>query len=111
MFSLILSISEFATKLVAGLSGTIFALLILGLVFGAKNRVPKNINLDELRRKTKDAPETENTDKKGKKSKSDKSKNKAESTENKQDKPETTPENKSDNAQSATEKKEAVDKK
>ena len=109
MFSLVLSISEFATKLVAGLSGTIFALLILGLVFGAKNRVPKNINPDELKRKTKDAPE--NTDKKGKKSKTDKSKNKAESTENKQDKPETTAENKSDNAQSATEKKEAVDKK
>ena len=107
MFSLVLSISEFATKLVAGLSGTIFALLILGLVFGAKNRVPKNINPDELRRKTKDAPETENTDKKGKKSKSIK----AESIENKQDKPETTAENKSDNAQSATEKKEAVDKK
>ena len=109
---MVLSISEFATKLVAGLSGTIFALLILGLVFGAKNRVPKNINPDELRRKTKDAaPETENTDKKGKKSKSDKSKNKAESIENKQDKSETTAENKSDNAQSATEKKEAVDKK
>lgn len=84
-------------------------MLILGLVIGAKNRVPKNINPDELKRKTKDAPEIENTDKKGKKSKSDKSKNKAESIENKQDKPETTAENKSDNAQS--EKKEAVDKK
>jgi len=105
---LVLSISEFATKLVAGLSGTIFALLILGLVIGAKNRVPKNINPDELKRKAKDTPETENTDKKGKKSKSDKSKNKADSTENKQDKPETTAENKSDNP---TEKKEASDKK
>ena len=84
-------------------------MLILGLVIGAKNRVPKNINPDELKRKAKDAPETENTDKKGKKSNSDKSKNKAEAIENKQDKPETTAENKSDNAQS--EKKEAVDKK
>lgn len=111
MFSLVLSISEFATKLVAGLSGTIFALLILGLVIGAKNRVPKNINPDELKRKAMDTPETENTDKKDKKSKSDKTKTKAESTENKQDKPETTAENKLDNAQSAAEKKEAVDKK
>lgn len=108
MFSLVLSISEFATKLVAGLSGTIFALLILGLVIGARNRVPKNINPDELKRKAKDTPETENTDKKGKKSKSDKSKNKAESTENKQDTTETTAENESD---SATEKKESSDKK
>ncbi len=108
MFSLVLSISEFATKLVAGLSGTIFALLILGLVIGARNRVPKNINPYELKRKAKDTPETENTDKKGKKSKSDKSKNKAESTENKQDTTETTAENKSD---IATETKESSDKK
>ncbi len=108
MFSLVLSISEFATKLVAGLSGTIFALLILGLAIGARNRVPKNINPDELKRKAKDAPEVENTDKKGKKSKSDKSKNKAESTDNKQDKSETTAKNESD---SATESKETGDKK
>lgn len=102
MFSLVISISEFATKLVAGLSGTILALLILGLVIGAKNRVPKNINPDELKRKAKDAPETENSDKKGKKSKSDKSKNKAELTEDKQDKSETA--NNENNAANATEK-------
>lgn len=103
MFSLVLSISEFATKLVAGLSGTAFALLILLLFIGAKNRVPKNIDPDELKRKAKDQPEVE-TDKKGKKSKGDKSKNKAESTDNKQDTAETTAENESD---SATEKKES----
>lgn len=107
MFSLVLSISEFATKLVAGLSGTIFALLILGLVIGAKNRVPKNINPDELKRKAKDQPETENADKKGKKSKSDKSTNKAETDENKQDNAETANANdgKNDTAESATEAK------
>lgn len=107
MFSLVLSISEFATKLVAGLSGTIFALLILGLVIGAKNRVPKNINPDELKRKAKDQPETENTDKKGKKSKSDKSKNKAETNENKQDNAETANANdgKNDTAENTTEAK------
>lgn len=107
MFSLLLSISEFATKLVAGLSGTIFALLILGLVIGAKNRVPKNINPDELKRKAKDQPETENTDKKGKKSKSDKSKNKAETNESKQDNAETANANdgKNDTAENTTEAK------
>lgn len=107
MFSLVLSISEFATKLVAGLSGTIFALLILGLVIGAKNRVPKNINPDELKRKAKDQPETENTDKKGKKSKSDKSKNQAEANENKQDNAETANANdgKNDTAENTTEAK------
>lgn len=107
MFSLVLSISEFATKLVAGLSGTIFALLILGLVIGAKNRVPKNINPDELKRKAKDQPETENTDKKGKKSKSDKSKNKAETNENKQDNADTASANdgKNDTAENTTEAK------
>lgn len=107
MFSLVLSISEFATKLVAGLSGTIFALLILGLVIGAKNRVPKNINPDELKRKAKDQPETENTDKKGKKSKSDKSKNKAEANENKQNNAETANANdgKNDTAENTTEAK------
>jgi len=107
MFSFVLSISEFATKLVAGLSGTIFALLILGLAIGARNRVPKNINPDELKRKAKDAPEVENTDKKGKKSKSDKSKNKAESTDNKQDKSDTN----ENNADNSSKKEEAVDKK
>lgn len=107
MFSLVLSISEFATKLVAGLSGTIFALLILGLVIGAKNRVPKNINPDELKRKAKDQPETENADKKGKKSESDKSKNKAETNENKQDNAETANANdgKNDTAENTTEAK------
>lgn len=109
MFSLVLSISEFATKLVAGLSGTIFALLILVLVVYAKNRVPKNINPHELKRKAKDMPETENADKKGKKSKPDKSKNKAESTENKQDKSKTA--NNENNDANSTEKKEASDKK
>lgn len=105
MFSLVLSISEFATKLVAGLSGTVFALLILLLFIGAKNRVPKNIDPDELKRKAKNQPETENSDKKGKKSKSDKSKNKAESAQDKQGETESTSETKSDNA--ATEKKES----
>ena len=105
MLSLILSISEFATKLVAGLSGTIFALLILLLFIGAKNRVPKNIDPEELKRKAKNQPEPETTDKKGKKSKADKSKNKAESAQDKQSKTEATSETKSDNA--ATEKKES----
>ncbi len=101
MFSLVLSISEFATKLVAGLSGTVFALLILLLFIGAKNRVPKNIDPDELKRKARNQSEVE-PDKKGKKSKGDKSKNKAESAQGKQGETESTYETKSDNA--ATEK-------
>ena len=107
MVSYLLSISEFATKLVAGLSGTIFALLILGLVIGAKNRVPKNINPDELKRKAKDQPETENADKKGKKSKSDKSTNKAETDENKQNNADmaNTNDGKNDTAENTTEAK------
>ncbi len=105
MLDLILSISEFATKLVAGLSGTIFALLILVLVVCAKNRVPKNINPDELKRKAKNQPETENADNKGKKSKSDKSKNKAESAQDKQSETKATSETKSESA--ATEKNES----
>ncbi len=105
MLGLILSISEFATKLVAGLSGTIFALLILLLFIGAKNRVPKNIDPEELKRKAKNQPEVETTDKKGKKSKVDKSKNKAGSAEDKQSKTEAASETKSDNA--STEKKES----
>ena len=47
----LLAISEFATKLVAGLSGMIFAVLIIGLVFGIRNKKPKNINPEELKRK------------------------------------------------------------
>lgn len=47
----LLAISEFATKLVAGLSGMIFAALIIGLVFGIRNKKPKNINPEELKRK------------------------------------------------------------
>lgn len=47
----LLAISEFATKLVAGLSGLIFAALIIGLVFGIRNKKPKNINPEELKRK------------------------------------------------------------
>lgn len=47
----LLAISEFATKLVAGLSGVIFAVLIIGIVFGIRNKKPKNINPEELKRK------------------------------------------------------------
>lgn len=107
MLSFVLSISEFATKLVAGLSGTFFALLILGLFIGAKNKTPKKIDPDELKRKAKNQPESENADKKGKKSKSDKPKNKAESTENKQDKAESTNDNNGNNAAGATENMDA----
>lgn len=38
MIQTILAISEFATKLVAGLSGVVFGALILGLVVGAKTK-------------------------------------------------------------------------
>ena len=47
----LLAISEFTTKLVAGLSGMSFAVLIIGLVFGIRNKKPKNINPEELKRK------------------------------------------------------------
>lgn len=55
MIQTILAISEFATKLVAGLSGVVFGALILGLVVGAKNKKPKDINPEELKRKSKRA--------------------------------------------------------
>ena len=51
MICSLLAISEFATKLVAGLSGVIFATLIIGIVFGIRNKKPKNINPEELKRK------------------------------------------------------------
>lgn len=51
MICSLLAISEFATKLVAGLSGVIFAVLIIGIVFGIRNKKPKNINPEELKRK------------------------------------------------------------
>lgn len=41
MIQTIISISEFATKLVAGLSGVFFGALILGLVVAAKNKKPR----------------------------------------------------------------------
>lgn len=73
MIQTILAISEFATKLVAGLSGVVFGALILGLVVGAKNKKPKEINPDELKRKAKEQPaEEEKSSKKSKKAKADK---------------------------------------
>lgn len=73
MIQTILAISEFATKLVAGLSGVVFGALILGLVVGAKNKKPKDINPEELKRKAKEQPvEEEKATKKSKKSKVDK---------------------------------------
>ncbi len=73
MIQTILAISEFATKLVAGLSGVVFGALILGLVVGAKNKKPKDINPEELKRKAKEQPvEEEKSSKKSKKPKADK---------------------------------------
>lgn len=73
MIQTILAISEFATKLVAGLSGVVFGALILGLVVGAKNKKPKDINPEELKRKAKEQlVEEEKATKKSKKSKVDK---------------------------------------
>ena len=73
MIQTILAISEFATKLVAGLSGVVFGALILGLVVGAKNKKPKEINPEELKRKAKEQPaEEEKSSKKSKKAKADK---------------------------------------
>ena len=72
MIQTIISISEFATKLVAGLSGVFFGALILGLVVAAKNKKTKNINPDELKRKAKNQPvEEEKSKKKTKKAKDD----------------------------------------
>lgn len=73
MIQTIHAISEFATKLVAGLSGVVFGALILGLVVGAKNKKPKDINPEELKRKAKEQlVEEEKATKKSKKSKVDK---------------------------------------
>lgn len=82
MIQTIISISEFATKLVAGLSGVFFGALILGLVVAAKNKKTKNINPDELKRKAKNQPvEEEKSKKKAKKAKNNEGQN-AQSNEN-----------------------------
>ncbi len=70
MICSLLAISEFATKLVAGLSGVIFAVLIIGIVFGIRNKKPKNINPEELKRKASEQQlETIEESKKSKKKK------------------------------------------
>ncbi len=72
MINTILAISEFATKLVAGLSGAFFGTLFLVIAVRAKNKKTKNINTDELKRKAKEHPVEE--DKKSKKNKKSKDK-------------------------------------
>lgn len=85
MLTSLLAISEFATKLVAGLSGVIFAALIMGLAFGIKNRKPKNINPDEIKRKA--ALQPEQTEQKSKKSKNKKGSDKSENADESVGKP------------------------
>lgn len=102
MICSLLAISEFATKLVAGLSGMIFAALIIGLVFGIRNKKPKNINPEELKRKALEQQlETPEESKKSKmKNNSEKADETNESSNNntaeskKENKPETKKENK-----------------
>lgn len=78
MICSLLAISEFATKLVAGLSGVIFAVLIIGIVFGIRNKKPKNINPEELKRKVSEQQLA--TPEESKKSKKKKDSEKADET-------------------------------
>ena len=98
----LLAISEFTTKLVAGLSGMIFAVLIIGLVFGIRNKKPKNINPEELKRKAleQQREKPEESKKSKKKNNSEKADETNESSNNntaeskKENKPETKKESK-----------------
>lgn len=76
----LLAISEFATKLVAGLSGVIFAVLIIGIVFGIRNKKPKNINPEELKRKASEQQLTTPEESKKSKKKKDSAKTKDKSS-------------------------------
>lgn len=53
MLSDILSITEFATKLVAGLSGAVFAIAILLIAVHSKNKVKPEDSPAETRRRAK----------------------------------------------------------
>lgn len=53
MLQILLSASEFTTKLIAGLSGVIFAVIILIVAIHAKNRVKPEDSPAELKRKAK----------------------------------------------------------
>ena len=86
MLEALICISEFGTKLVAGLSGLIFAIIIVVCVFFGKNKKSKPSYPD-----TKVGKQDQTADD-GKKKKSKKSKGKAVDTENSDDA----------NAQSAT---------
>lgn len=77
MFDLLLSISEFGTKLVAGLSGLIFAIIIVVCVFVSKKTDSKPSYPDTKIGKNDDATKT--NDKKAKKNKKGKKDKKAES--------------------------------
>lgn len=53
MLTFILCASEFTTKLIAGLSGVIFAVIILVVALHAKNRVKPEDSPQELKRRAK----------------------------------------------------------
>lgn len=53
MLHTLLAISEFATKLVAGLSGVVFGIIILIAAIRAKNRVKPEDSPAELKRRAK----------------------------------------------------------
>lgn len=80
MFDLLLSISEFGTKLVAGLSGLIFAIIIVVCVFVSKKTDSKPSYPDTKIGKNDDVAKTNDKKaKKNKKGKKDKKDKKAES--------------------------------
>lgn len=53
MLQILLGASEFTTKLIAGLSGVIFAVIILIVAIRAKNRVKPEDSPAELKRRAK----------------------------------------------------------
>lgn len=53
MLQIMLGASEFTTKLIAGLSGVIFAVIILIVAIRAKNRVKPEDSPAELKRRAK----------------------------------------------------------
>lgn len=69
MLQFLLSASEFTTKLIAGLSGVVFAVIILLVAIHAKNKVKPEDSPQELKRRAKQQNEEVENNAKNKKNK------------------------------------------
>lgn len=75
MLQILLGASEFTTKLIAGLSGVIFAVIILVVALRAKNKVKPEDSPQELRRRAKQQNDEIEQNAKNKKNKKKKQSN------------------------------------